>query len=100
MRNGSIFFAVFFTFFSFPPERLGLSSHAFTKGLSHLAAGMDDHKNRPKTFAGQVKQAWLQHQFMILVCFGVRAARPSPASLFYPSPRPRAPSAPPRPAPA
>ena len=35
---------------------------------------MDEYKNRPKTLSGQVKQAWLQHQFNILLGFGVRLA--------------------------
>ena len=33
---------------------------------------MDEYKNRPKTLSGQIKQAWLQHQFNILLGFGVR----------------------------
>ena len=64
---------------------------------------MDDHKNRPKTFAGQVKQAWLQHQFMILVCFGVRArgaGAPGPNLCRRPhhAPHPTPTPAPPAPA--
>ena len=31
-----------------------------------------EYKNRPKTLSGQIKQAWIQHQFSVLVGFGVR----------------------------